>query len=211
MLFVLGKVKESKRTRLKTKDPNRDNGKGKVNTEAVCHCDYALCMDTVTKGHLLLMKLTYYAIPVLGLAIILVAQPSSCNAQPRKIQLSHAGSYIAQAYSKLEDYKEAIADYTQAIEIDPNYADAYYNRGIAHRKVGDTQAAIADYTQAIKIDPNDAKVYHNRGIARSALEDYQGAIADHTQALEIAPNFTSSRHCLDIARRRLAETVGSNR
>ena len=36
------------------------------------------------------------------------------------------------AYRNLEDYDAAIADYTKAIEINPNYAEAYNNRGIAN-------------------------------------------------------------------------------
>ena len=97
-------------------------------------------MDTVTKGHLLLMKLTYYAIPVLGLAIILVAQPSSCNAQPRKIQLSHAGSYIAQA-SALD----------------------FIEQGVKKGNSGDYMGAFEDFTQAIKLEPDSTRAYKNRG------------------------------------------------
>jgi len=87
------------------------------------------------------------------------------------------------------DFQGAIADYTQAIRIDPNYADAYYNRGKAKSELKDYQGAIADYTQAIRINPNDAAAYNNRGIAKDELKDYQGAIADYTQAIRIDPNF----------------------
>ena len=42
------------------------------------------------------------------------------------------------------DYDAAIADYSRAIEIDPNYAFAYYNRGLAYRRIGNDDAADAD-------------------------------------------------------------------
>lgn len=42
----------------------------------------------------------------------------------------------------------------QAIKLNPNDADAYYNRRIARDNLGDKQGAIADYDQAIKINPN---------------------------------------------------------
>ena len=51
------------------------------------------------------------------------------------------------AKDELKDYKGAIADYTKAIEIDPNYADAYNNRGIAKDELKDYKGAIADYTK----------------------------------------------------------------
>ncbi|MFM6045103.1 MAG: tetratricopeptide repeat protein [Dolichospermum sp.] len=78
-------------------------------------------------------------------------------------------------------YKVAIAEYTQAIKIDPNYAEAYYNRGKSREKLGDYEGAIVDYTQVIKIDPNYIDAYFMRGDIRSKLGDNEGAIADYTQ------------------------------
>ena len=39
----------------------------------------------------------------------------------------------------------AIADYTKAIKLNPNYADAYYNRGVAKSNLQDYDGAIADF------------------------------------------------------------------
>ena len=61
--------------------------------------------------------------------------------------------------SVLEDYNGAISDYTKAIEINPNYAKAYYNRGLTKRNLKDFNGAISDYTKAIEINPNYAKAY----------------------------------------------------
>ena len=49
----------------------------------------------------------------------------------------------------------AIEAYSRAIELDPNDAMAYTNRGNAHGDKGDLDLAIADYTKAIELDPND--------------------------------------------------------
>ena len=75
--------------------------------------------------------------------------------------------------------------FTQTIKIDPNFAQAYNNRGNARYLLKDTQGAIDDYTQAIHIDPNYAKAYYNRGLARYLLGDKQSAIKDYTQAIKI--------------------------
>jgi tetratricopeptide (TPR) repeat protein len=47
----------------------------------------------------------------------------------------------------------AIADLNKTIEIDPNYAPGYNNRGEVYRLMGDRKRAIADYRKALQIDP----------------------------------------------------------
>ena len=59
----------------------------------------------------------------------------------------------------------AIADYTEAIRLDPKYANAYSNRGVAYSDKGDKDRAIADFTEAIRLDPKYADAYNNRGFA----------------------------------------------
>ena len=96
-----------------------------------------------------------------------------------------ADHYLNRGVTKyrLRDYQGAIADYTRAIEINPQYADAYYNRGtIKGRDLGDTQGAIADFSKAIQIDPQDASAYYNRGIAKYQKRDLKGACADWREA-----------------------------
>ena len=52
-----------------------------------------------------------------------------------------------------------------AIELDSQYAIAYYNRGIAYYSLGQYELAIADYDEAIRLDPQYAEAYCNRGTA----------------------------------------------
>ena len=51
----------------------------------------------------------------------------------------------------------AIADYTAAISIDPNFTGAYHNRSFAYLAKGESGLAIADHDAAIVIDPNFAE------------------------------------------------------
>ncbi len=102
-----------------------------------------------------------------------------------------------------EDYKGAIDDWTQVIKINPNYANAYYYRGVIRYELGDKQGAIDDYSQAIKINPNDALIYYKRGFIRSILEDQQGAIDDYSQAIKINPNYHHAYHFRGLTHRKL--------
>lgn len=54
----------------------------------------------------------------------------------------------ADALYRLRRYDEAIADYDAAIAKDPDFADAYYNRGYAYQAGGDRKRAIADFRKA---------------------------------------------------------------
>ncbi|MEW5859326.1 MAG: tetratricopeptide repeat protein, partial [Cyanobacteriota bacterium] len=86
---------------------------------------------------------------------------------------------------RMGDIEEAIADYDQAIQRDPNNAAAYYNRAIARQQIGNPQAAIDDYSEAISISPKFAKAYGNRGLIRYETGDARGAIQDLQAAAEL--------------------------
>lgn len=53
-----------------------------------------------------------------------------------------------------KDPKKALGYFTKAIEIDPNYADAYFARGYTYVKLNDKESAKADYNMCLKIRPN---------------------------------------------------------
>ena len=54
-------------------------------------------------------------------------------------------------------FDAAIDSYKQALKINPDYADTYYNMGIALKDKGDLEAAIESYKQALKINPDYAE------------------------------------------------------
>ncbi len=92
----------------------------------------------------------------------------------------------ALAKSEAGDIEGAIADYTEAIRLNPNYAKAHNKRGIIHgRNLRDYPAAKADFDRAIEINPNYGDAYYNRARVREFLEDKDGAIADYQKAAEL--------------------------
>ncbi|MBE9036861.1 serine protease [aff. Roholtiella sp. LEGE 12411] len=107
------------------------------------------------------------------------------------------------------DFKGAIADYTKAIRLNPNYLNAYNNRGLARYSLGDNEGALSDFNQVLKINPKDADAYNNRGLARSVLGDRKGALADYNQALKINPNYTLAYNNRGIVRNNLEDEKGA--
>ncbi len=78
-----------------------------------------------------------------------------------------------------------MADYNQAIELNPSFVQAYLNRGILYDDQGKGDLALADYNQAIALNPNDALAYANRGILYADLKQTEKAVTDLKKAAEL--------------------------
>ena len=97
------------------------------------------------------------------------------------------------------DYNKAIEDYDEAIKLDPNYFEAYNNRGLAWAKLEEYNKAIDDFTKAIKLNPKLADAYYNRGIAWYELKEYNKAIADYGKAIKLNPKLADAYYNRGIA------------
>jgi len=95
--------------------------------------------------------------------------------------------------------EEAIAEFSKAIELDPDYAPAYNNRGDAYSEKGQHDVAIADYDKAIELDPNYAEAYNNRGEAYFWEKQYELAIADCSMAIELDPDYSEAYYYRGLA------------
>jgi tetratricopeptide (TPR) repeat protein len=83
------------------------------------------------------------------------------------------------------DLRRAMADYDEAIRLNPNDANAYNSRGDCWEAKGDLDRAIADYNQAIRLDPKFAVPFYNRGLIWERKHDLQKALSDLTKATEL--------------------------
>jgi len=94
------------------------------------------------------------------------------------------------SYFDKRQWDKAIAEYNEAIELDPKYADAYFNRGNANYNKGQYDQAIDDYTKAIEINPGLADAYANRGLAYAQGKgQFDQAISDFNKAIGINPGY----------------------
>ena len=100
-----------------------------------------------------------------------------------------------------DDVEDAIEAFSRAIEYQPDYADAYRNRGYAYYHWvydwggyhDDLKACLSDFAEAICLNPNDPLTYFFRGDAYSRMfEDYDKAIADFTMAISLGLNEATS-------------------
>ena len=110
------------------------------------------------------------------------------------------GSLIAFAYEgrgrialRHGDFRRAIADFDEAIHLNPNRASLYRDRATARRQSGDLELAIADYDEAIAHDPRHAAPYHQRGLALAAAGDLDRAILSYNTAVRLDPSDAQPR------------------
>ena len=92
-----------------------------------------------------------------------------------------------QRLPKQEDFDRAIADYNEAIRLNPKDSHAYNNRANAYQRKKEYDRAIADYNEAIRLDSKYALAYNGRGTAYQSKEDYDRAIADYNEAMRLSP------------------------
>lgn len=100
-----------------------------------------------------------------------------------------ASDYFLKAKEKLLNfnYEGAKADYTKAIEFNPQDANTYFSRGYVKEDLLDKKGAMIDYTKAIELNPQHHDAYRRRGLLKIWARDDIGAMADFTKAIELNP------------------------
>lgn len=91
-----------------------------------------------------------------------------------------------------DDLDKKIVYYSKAIELDPDFAEAYNNRGSAYKKKGEQGKAIRDYNKAIELKPNFAVAYYNRGTVYGEKGEQDRAIRDFNKAIELNPDYAKA-------------------
>lgn len=114
-----------------------------------------------------------------------------------------AGDHISRgvAYRRGEKFEQAMAEFEQAVSVDPHNADAWYHHGLTWGLMGEHGQAIADFTRAIALAPEYADAYNCRGYALLCLGEYRLALRDLEQASQLNPDDELTQRNLRQARR----------
>ncbi|NOX47818.1 MAG: tetratricopeptide repeat protein [Chlorobi bacterium] len=87
---------------------------------------------------------------------------------------------------QLKDYRGAIADFSKAIELKPEYIEAYYSRAICESKLGKTDKALADFNKVTELDPKNKNAVFNRAYyIKQQTGDYKSAVDDYNLYLKL--------------------------
>ncbi|MEW5725531.1 MAG: tetratricopeptide repeat protein [Thermodesulfobacteriota bacterium] len=88
--------------------------------------------------------------------------------------------------------EKALADFTQALEVRPDYQKAFLNRGSVLEQLGRYDQAAADFTRALDLDPRDHQAFYNRGLVWFKMGEYERAVADYSEAVRLKPDFAGA-------------------
>jgi superkiller protein 3 len=99
------------------------------------------------------------------------------------------------------DLAEADKHFREAIRFDPNYADAYYNRGNILQDLNRLDEAVKYFTKAISLAPEYADPHYGLGITKAIRGDLEEANGHFADALRLAPDDMDIRRRVESFRR----------
>jgi tetratricopeptide (TPR) repeat protein len=107
---------------------------------------------------------------------------------------------------KADSNQDAIEDFTAAITLDPNLAEAYHQRAIARFSAGDTPGAIADIQTTLQREPRSFAALETLTAIAESRKDWKGAYEAWQKVLEIDPRTPGGQERLkDLRRHALGE------
>jgi tetratricopeptide (TPR) repeat protein len=89
---------------------------------------------------------------------------------------------LAKAFIREKNFIDGMPYFNEAIKLDPDNPDAFYQRGLAKIDLNDYYGAIADFDEALMINSEFADAYMQRGSAKSFIGDKAGSCIDWSLA-----------------------------
>ena len=99
---------------------------------------------------------------------------------------------VGYLHAEEDNWEAAIDACDKALDLKPDYVEAYNNRGVAKDNLGRHEAALADYAKAIRLKPDMAEAYNNRGVTKRVIGQYEAALADFDKAIQLKPDMAKA-------------------
>jgi tetratricopeptide (TPR) repeat protein len=107
---------------------------------------------------------------------------------------------------KANRYEQAILNFTRAVDLKPDFAEAYRMRGRAYAAIDKPDDAIPDFTKVSLLSPKDGSVLIERGFAYLDKKDLTHAMADASGALAIDSKLARAYNLRATVERAVGET-----
>lgn len=119
----------------------------------------------------------------------------------------HADVFLNRAYLKYrnDDYFGAMADYNEALHIDPYNSAALFNRGLLRFEVMELEGAAEDFTRVLDLDASNFHALYNRALVYLSARDYKKAEKDIKAIIDRYPRFYPAYYALAECRHQLGD------
>lgn len=133
---------------------------------------------------------------------------ASLNSETLKNKRAAAQNLYSQGLGILsrDDYGKAIAYFEKAVEIDPNYAESWYQAGFCYGMLGKHAEALKSSRQAAKLRPDWAETYVNIGASSFALGQYKDAADAYRTAAKLDDGNGDVQYALGLSLGKLGRT-----
>jgi Tfp pilus assembly protein PilF len=118
---------------------------------------------------------------------------------PFKERMERVYCNIAKAYTDQHKFDRALEYYQQALELNPDYQEAYLGLGDVRTQLGEYQKAVELYRSALKLNPQNEIAYYQFGNLFFAQEKYDQAISYYQKARELNPFYSMAYHGLGLS------------
>lgn len=124
--------------------------------------------------------------------------------------------YTNLAITKTNEQKfdETLEALEKALELNPDYALAYFSKGIVYHNLNKLQAAYENYSEAIEKDKKMVDAYYNRAQALLAYEkpnenELKSALKDFEKAIELDEKFVDAYYYAAVVKKKLQDYKGA--
>ena len=98
-----------------------------------------------------------------------------------------------------QNYKVAIEDFQRAVELNPGYAEAYYNLGVSYGELSEIESAKESYKNALRINSNYPTAQNNLGQILLTQGEFDASIENFEWAIALKPDFAEAYNNLGNA------------
>jgi len=130
------------------------------------------------------------AVAITGLVLIFALVIASVAIAYRPLMARYRYS-LGYTWNQRNEFDKAIAEYSEAIRLNPNSADLYRYRAFAWSRAQEQDKALADYTEAIRLEPNDSLAHNSVAWILTTcpderIRDTKRAVESATKACELS-------------------------
>lgn len=152
-----------------------------------------------------------FAVPSERIAKLKISQLRTFNvfsAEAVADKRSAAERFYSQGLGILsrDDYARAVTYFEKAVEIDPGYAEAWYQAGYCYGMLGRHREALNASKQAAQLRPRWSETYINIGASNYALKNFEAAAEAYREATKLNPYKAEIQYSLGLTLNRLGRT-----